>query len=117
MIDRAKRQRYPFSQVCVWPGTIVGAKKVDEFVEFMKKNFGVRVKYFEEIKTAPDIKNGHPVPKTGGRNDVFFAVHTTDIPKFAVARLQYGIRWIEDVLANEKGTSVYPASVRKYKTW
>lgn len=106
-----------FTQVVVWPGTVVGAKKIKEFETFMKENFDARVKYIEEIKTLPDMKNKKPVAKTGGRNDVFFYIHTDDINKFAIARLQYGMRWIEDVLANEKSFSVYPARVRKYKTW
>jgi hypothetical protein len=106
-----------FVQVCVWPGTLVGKEKIKEFEAFMKTTFGARVKYLEEIITCPDMKNGHPVPKTGGRSDVFFSIHNADISKFAVARLQYGIRWVEDVLANEGKTSVYPESVLKYKTW
>lgn len=107
-----------FTQVCVWPGTVVGdAKKQKEFVTFMKTNFGVRVKYLEEIVTGPDFRKGLPVKDTGGRNDLFFSVHSADISKFAVPRLQVGIRWIEDVLANETGKSIYPEHVSKYKTW
>ena len=67
-------RRPEYSQVCVWPATIVGEAKVELFVEFMKKEFGVRVQYLEEIKTAPDMKDGYPVEGTGNRNDLLFAV-------------------------------------------
>jgi hypothetical protein len=100
-----------FDQVVVWPGTIVGKDKVQEFVDFMQKTFNVRVKYLEEIT----------VPREGmeSRNDLFFSVHSEDLTgKFAVERLQYGMRWVEDVLDNEEpGKSVYPSRVVNYRTW
>lgn len=100
-----------FNQVVVWPGTLVGQEKVDEFVAFMQAEFGVRVKYLEEIT----------VPREGmeSRNDLFFSVHADDLDaQFAVRRLQYGMRWVEDVLDNEEpGKSVYPARVVNYRTW
>lgn len=103
-----------FSQVCIWPATIVGEDKIEEFEKFMLDNFGTRVQYLEEIETFPD----KGVKESGGRNDVFFAVHNDDIGKFAVPRLSAGIRWIEDVL--DKGNyrnRIYPERVFKYKTW
>lgn len=104
-----------FVQVCVWPATVVGKDKATEFVSFMKKNFGVRVKYAEEILTLPDMKNGSPVPDTGERNDLFFYVHNDDIGKFAVPRLTQGIRWVEDVVSNGDA-KIYPKGVLdKYK--
>ncbi len=111
-----------FSQVCVWGSTTVGKDKVKEFEDFMKSEYKIRVKYLEEIKTLPDMKNGKAVKDTGGRNDVFFSIHADDIPKFAVKRFSMDppVRWIEDVLGNEKSRndeSIYPESVRKYLTW
>lgn len=113
-----------FTQVYVWPGTIVTAEKVDQFVAWMQDEFGVRVQYLEEIQTGPDFDN----PLTGGRNDVIFAVHKGDIAKFAVPRLSVGIRWVEDVLDNEYRHnmnasparpfhSIYPAHIKEYRTW
>lgn len=100
-----------FTQVCVWPSTVVGnEKKQAEFVEWAKKEFGVRVQYLEEIVTVRDESG------PGGRNDVFFAVHKDDVSKFAVPRLSYGIRWIEDVFANKHG-HLYPARVAEYRSW
>lgn len=107
------------NQVVVWPGTLVGKEKAKEFEDFIFTKLGVKVKYLEEIKTAPDMKNGKPIEKTGGRNDVFFEItdEGKSFGKFCIQRLQYGMRWIEDVLDNEEGTSLYPERVREYRTW
>ena len=103
-----------FNQLCVWPGTVVGdSKKVQEdFVKFFKDELGVTVKYETEVKTLPDETG------PGGRNDLFFYIADDDIGKFAVPRLQMGIRWYEDVLGNGGG-KLYPTEVlEKYeKTW
>jgi len=111
-----------YEQVCVWPGTLVGRDKVEEFEQFIKDEFGVSIQYLEEIKTKPDIdERGNPVPNTGGRNDVFFAVEKSGLGKFAVPRLKAGIRWLEDVLDNERyrspNYSIYPERVKDYYSW
>lgn len=109
-------QRPDFSQVCVWPAVLVGSDSIEEFETFMQTEFDARIQYLEEIKTAPDTLNGFPIEDTGGRNDVLFAIHTEDVPKFAIKRLPYGIRWIEDVYGNGGG-DLYPARIANYKTW
>ena len=107
-----------FNQLCVWPGVVVGdSKKVQEdFVKFFKDELGVTVKYETEVKTLPDP--GDLGIKTGGRNDLFFYIADDDIGKFAIPRLNMGIRWYEDVLSNGGG-DIYPTEVlEKYKkTW
>lgn len=106
-----------FSQVVVWPGTLVGKDQVADFEKFMMDEFGVRASYIEEVLTAPDRdRNGYPVEDTGGRNDLFFYVHSDDIPKFSVARLGYGMRWIEDVYSNGGG-NLYPERIAEYRSW
>jgi hypothetical protein len=105
-----------FEQVCVWPGTLVGADSQAEFEAFVLAELGTRVQYLEEVATAPDYKNGFPVEGTGGRNDVLFAVHNDDIAKFAVPRFQYGMRWLEDVYGNGSG-NLYPERIAEYQTW
>ena len=112
-----------FSQVCVWPGIIIGDENIEDFIQFILSKFDVRVKYIEEIKTLPDWNK----PGTGGRNDAFFYVHNEDLAKFAVSRFTLGVRWVEDVLDNEKRLnkelgapeeySIYPARVANYRTW
>jgi len=107
-----------FSQVCVWPATLVGENKIKEFEDFMLNEFQTRVQYLEEIETYPDTINGIIVEETGGRNDVFFAVHDEDLGKFSVPRLSVGIRWIEDVLAKGNYRNIiYPERVFDYCTW
>ena len=107
-----------FNQLCVWPGTVVGdSKKIQEdFVKFFKDELDVTVKYETEVKTLPDP--GDLGMKTGGRNDLFFYIADDDIGKFAIPRLNMGIRWYEDVLSNGGG-DIYPTEVlEKYKkTW
>ena len=43
-----------FKQLCVWPGTIVGQENIEDFESFFKDEFGVRIKYAEEVLTNPD---------------------------------------------------------------
>ena len=113
-----------YKQVCVWPGCVVKEPdNIDEsvkvFEKTMKEQFDVRVKYLEEIDTLPDTKeDGSIVEDTGERTDLFFSVHEEDVGKFAIPRLKFGIRWIEDVLANGNYRSnIYPDHVFKYVTW
>lgn len=105
-----------FTQVAVWPGTIVGASMVSEFEQFFLNEMKVRVQFLEEVQTLPDMQEGEAVEGTGGRNDCFFAVHDEDTAQFAVPRLAMGIRWIEDVYGNEEG-GIYPARIEAYKSW
>lgn len=108
-----------FDQVCVWPGCTLKDTPVEEFEQIMKEKFNVRVQFLEEIETKPDTdENNQPVPETGGRPDLFFAVHSEDIGHFAVPRLQVGIRWIEDVLAScNYHNNIYPKRVFDYCGW
>ena len=111
------KRKEGYNQVCVWSATIVGKDKIDEFEKFMLNEFKTSVQYLEEIMTGPDTdSNGNPVKDTGGRNDLFFAVKDDDIKKFTIARLSYGIRWVEDVLAPINYRSkIYPERVEEYK--
>lgn len=117
-----------FTQVVVWPGTIVGLDQIQEFVEFMQEELGVRVKYISELKTKADWFSTYEDTKgSGGRNDVLFYIHSDDIEKFAIPRFQYGMQWLEDVLNNElrlnrelgipEDYSIYPRHIFEYCTW
>lgn len=117
-VESNPKRPIDYSQVCVWPGTLMTNKDGTEyspqdFENFMIQTFGVRIKFLEVIFTNPD--SGDPIG-SGGRSDVFFAVHNEDIAGFAFPRLQYGIRWIEDVYGNDQGY-LYPERVRDYCTW
>ena len=113
------KERLPnYAQVCVFPGLLVDEDKIQEFTDQIKEVFDTRVQYLETILTKPDV--GDQSGETGGRSDVFIAVHQDDIEKFAVRRLQYGIRWIEDVLSNANEyhlNPIYPEYVEGYKSW
>ena len=106
------------NQVCVWPGTTVQDNQIEDFENYFK-DAGFRVQYLESVNTMPDRdETGSFVPETGGRTDVIFALHDEDITKFAIPRLQMGIRWIEDVLDNEiDGQSIYESRITGYRTW
>ena len=106
-----------FTQVCVWPGTTLKDNQQGELVEFFKDNMGTRIQFLEVVFTNPDVnKYGDPIKNTGGRSDIIFAVHDDDITKFAVPRLQMGIRWIEDMYGNGHG-QLYPKRIVRYLSW
>lgn len=77
-----------FEQVCVWPFTLVSKGEEDAFVQFFADKFGVKVKFIGENKVSNE------------QTDALFYIASDDIGKFAVARLPYGIRWLEDVIDN-----------------
>ena len=108
----------PFSQVVSWQGIVIGPEHVQAFIEFIAERFdGTRAQYIREVETSPDLNDdGSEVPGTGGRNDVLFAVHEEDISKFAVERIGYGMRWLDDVYGNGLGY-LYPADVRELLCW
>jgi hypothetical protein len=113
------KKKENYNQVCVWPGVLVKDDKENDFEQFIFDNFNeTRIQFLETIITLPDKKDGNDVEGTGGRHDVFFAVHKDDIGKFTVPRLIAGIRWIEDVLSRGNYQSpIYPKRVFEYKTW
>ena len=78
-----------FKQVCVWQWTTLWKWTVKDFENFIKEKLNSRIKFIEEITTNP-----------WWRTDLFFYIHTDDIMKFAVPRLWYWIRWLEDVYWN-----------------
>jgi len=93
-------QEKDYTQLVVWPATMLGDASAEDFEKFIKETFSCRAKFCEEVITLPDVVNGLFVEDTGGRHDLLFYVHNDDLGKFAVPRLAYGIRWWEDVLDN-----------------
>jgi hypothetical protein len=99
----------PYTQLCVWPGTVLKEEEIPALGKYFLDEMNTRVKYHTTILTNPDLDKGVPVPETGGRSDLFFYVHSDDIPHFALSRLRMGIRWWEDVISYNKGnTHLYP---------
>jgi hypothetical protein len=97
-----------YTQLCVWPGTVLGDSKPEELESFFLDEMKTRIKFHAEVQTLPDLdKNGNPDPETGGRNDLFFYVHSDDVASFAVPRLQMGIRWWEDVVGYNDNRHLY----------
>ena len=84
-------------QLVVWQGMEVGADKVASFEQWLA-DAGFQCTYVEEYLTLPDADDPE---NTGGRNDVLFEVDGMDVPEFAEWRLQYGMRWWEDVVRNQ----------------
>jgi hypothetical protein len=98
-----------YTQLCVWPGTVLGDSTPEDLENFFLDEMGTRIKYKCEVKTNPDLdESGNPLPETGGRNDLFFYVHNEDVGKFAIPRLRMGIRWWEDVISyNDNSHHLY----------
>lgn len=77
-----------FVQVVVWPHTLIEGD-FDGFTKFMADEFNARVSDICEHKISDD------------RTDAVFRIHSDDIGHFAVPRLSWGMRWLEDVMAND----------------
>ena len=101
-----------FNQLCVLQGTIMPAGGAKELENFFKEQMDVTVKFETQVKTLPDTPE---CTETGGRKDLFFYIADDDIGKFAVPRLQMGIRWWEDVLGNGGGNLYTEEFLEKYK--
>lgn len=95
-------------QLVVWEGTIVGPHQAGDFENWLAEQ-GFKVKYVEEYETLPDVGN----PETGGRNDVIFEIAPEDVVEFSMWRLGHGMRWWEDVVANQiaQENVIIPADV------
>jgi len=107
-----------YSQMCVWPATTVTDEDVDsgELQDFFKESFNLEhpIKVVGCVTTLPDEEHRDMEdPPTGGRHDFMFFVHGADTGKFAIPRLQYGIRWWEDVVGNNSHT-IYPQEFLEY---
>ena len=80
-----------YKQLVLWLGTIVGEENINEFEEYFKNEYGFNVKYHSEFKLLNENKN----------NCVLFYIHSEDIPKFALFRLNTDdMKWFEDYVEN-----------------
>ena len=96
----------------LWPGTRVRKADLDgpkSIHVFFKKMFNIEVVPVGCVETLPDIDaSGQNIDGTGGRHDFFFFVKVADVPRFAVKRFQFGMRWWSDVHSNN-GEGIYPS--------
>jgi len=80
-----------YNQLVLWIGTIVGEENIEEFEKYFEEQFGFRVKYFKEFKLLNEYEN----------NCVLFYIHSEDIPKFSLFRIQTNdMKWFEDYVEN-----------------
>ena len=110
--DNPKRKP-GFTQVYVWPGTLLPESDISKFIDWLSSQFGVRGQYLETIVTLPRDEDG---PESGGRHDVFFSVHDDDLPQFSVPRLEWGIFHVESIFLN-LGHKAYPERIKGYASW
>lgn len=96
-----------FKQLCVIQGCKLGESTEDDFINIFKKDFGVRVKFCEEVITNGSKERN----EEGGRTDIFFYIHDDDILDFAFKRIAFGVRWWEDVVVYNDGAYLYPQAI------
>jgi hypothetical protein len=102
-IEKIKESR-PYSQVCVWAGTTVSDNEIKDFEKFFKDEYKIRVKFIEVwFKKSTDVAY------------CLFKIHEDDVSGFATKRFSIGIRWIEDVIDNDK--SLFPKRIKDMRTW
>lgn len=106
-----------FTQVCVWPGTTLGEGGSGEIVEWFKDEFDIEIQFLEVILTNQDRNQyGDPIPNTGGRSDVLFAVKDGQANRFAPIKMHIAARWFDDVDYNNQG-HLYPERCTGYYSW
>lgn len=107
-----------YNQLCIWEGIILDTN-LEDFDNFFKGH-GFDVKFETEYKTLPDLdEDGNEIEGTGGRNDLLFYINDNDIGRFAIWRLEYGIRWWEDFAFYNGHSNIVPKEIlEKYPpTW
>jgi hypothetical protein len=96
-----------------WPATIVCKDQATIVCKDFKEMFGIDITPVGCVETLPDVDEaGHTIDGTGGRQDFFFFVNMTDVPKFAIEGLELGMRWWEEVYFNNQ-QSIYPPEFLK----
>ena len=93
-----------YKQLCVMPSTIVEPNQVTDFEEFIKEEFGIRVKFETTVKLNQLNQDDE------NKVDTLFYLHTDDIKKFAIRRLSTDIKWWEDYVDNGY-TENYPEEI------
>ena len=87
-----------YTQMLVWPGTTFTYGDLASFQEMLQEAFGVSMpaRVVGTVETRPTPGE----PGTGGRVDLCFVLHDDDVAKLVLTRMQFGIKWLEDVHSN-----------------
>ena len=97
----------------LWPSVSVKNTDLESVHAFFKKVFDIVITPVGCVTTLPDKnEDGEDEDGTGGRIDFFFYVRNEDVPKFAIKRFAYGMRWWSDVYFNQQ-EDIYPLDFRK----
>ena len=100
----------------LWPSTTVKESDLaghKGLIAFFKESFDIVPTPVGCVETLPDTdEDGVEIEGTGGRHDFFFFVKASDVPKFAIKRFRFGMRWWEDVYFNN-GEGIYPMAFRQ----
>ena len=100
----ADRDKDAYSTVAVLPGCVVFEENVESVLGDFAHAVGAKhpLLIIGTAVTRPDMEEQDTLaPETGGRFDFFFSFNDLDIPRVAIPRLAYGVRWWEDVVDNE----------------
>ena len=100
----------------LWPGTEVTRGDLtgpNGLMAFFKEVFDIEPTPVGCVTTLPDTDDdGVEIKDTGGRHDFFFYVKVVDVPKFAIKRFRFGMRWWQDVYFNGD-EDIYPLEFRR----
>jgi hypothetical protein len=107
-----------FSQVLLIQG-VDAPPSAEAFEELVGEALnGARIQYLEQVLTNPSKdEDGFIIQGTGGRSDLLFSVHSDDVGAISILRLQFGMRWIEDVIKYNDNAHLYPARLDGYCRW
>ena len=99
----------------LWPGKMVRESDLagpDGVMALFNEAFGIVPTPVGCVESLPDTdEHDNEIEDTGGRHDFFFYVKIADMPKFALQRLHFGMRWWEDIYSNDE-EGIYPIEFR-----
>jgi hypothetical protein len=102
-----------YDQLVVIQGLDFKEDDKKDFLAIFKRHHFHKPKILGVITTLPskDV-NGKTIEGTGGRKDFFFFINNKDIGRFSIWRLNYSMRWWEDIFYNHE-EEIYPLEFRK----
>jgi len=110
-----------YTQAVVWHGCVMTADDLPEFEAFLMnhmgakhppKNVGCVIEYEDDPPGEHDQDPNYYRKISKGRIDYVFLVHKEDAEnlEFCEKRLNFGMRWLEDVIMNDP--DMYPRDFR-----